>query len=107
MRFRSLHAQSQSNRDFLGAFTLRQQLNDFALSRSETVASGRNRCARSSTLEVAFKHHGSNLRSEIRLVVTEGVDRSYQVPSCIRFQQETPSAGIEHLAHHLIGVMQS
>src|SRR5215467_12016431 len=90
MSFSGLHAQTQRNCDFFCALSFSKKLHDLTLARREPVTSGRKCGSRLATLEVAFEHHGCNLRCEIGFISTQRFYRGNKVPCRIGFKKESP-----------------
>src|SRR6478672_6455880 len=105
--FCCLYAESQRDCDFLRTLAFGQQLHDFAFAWGEPVpAQCSCRCLRAA-LEISVEDHGGNFGSEICFIATQCFNRDDQISCRVRFEQEAASAGIQYVAHYLIGIMKS
>ena len=102
MSFGCLHTQSKGHRDFFCAFAFGQQLYDFALARGQAVAANSDRSGGRTALQVALKHHGGYLGSEVGLITPQSLDGCDKVAGGIGFEQEAAGPGVQDLPNDLI-----
>src|ERR1700693_1434321 len=106
MRFRGLHADAESHRHFLAAFSFGQQLHNFAFPRSESASENGHVIRNGILLAKAVQQHVRGARSEEGPTVTESLDSSDQIAVGVRFHDVRPDASFHDIADQLIREMK-
>jgi hypothetical protein len=106
MRFRRLHADSQSHGDFLAALAFREQLDDFTLARGQPAAQDGHVVRDRILLAESIQQHVGGTGCEKGTVVTERFHSGDEITVGVGLHDVRADASLDDVADELIGKMK-